>query len=266
MTTIEKLVGITSQHNEIVKRVGNGSLDADAVRRALQDIIEGKALISIPGTPSWYTEPAYQVTHVADLLVENPQWGFTKADIPPIPQGIVLQGNEVLMLSIYLPKKGKVGGIQRTFDELWGAAKAPDGFTKYRWPELKSDAKHLRLVEGRTHQPGIRWVVIDLMTNWEPERGRKVETLWAQDNHAKLAASEVLMAAILFPDWVAATDGAKIPHADMAGYQFNWDDVKEAWARCPYLRRWADARQLRLDACWADRVHRSWSAPSFRDL
>ena len=42
MTTIEQLAGITSQHNEIVKRVGNGSLDPVAVKRALQDIIEGK--------------------------------------------------------------------------------------------------------------------------------------------------------------------------------------------------------------------------------
>ncbi len=37
------------------------------------------------------------------------------------------------------------------------------------------------------------------------------------------------------------------------------------WTNCPYLNRWADDRQLKLNANWADNVNHNWSAPSFRD-
>ena len=57
MTTIEQLARITSQHNEIVKRVGNGSLDPVAVKRALQDIIEGKLPTPTWNPPTWWRTP-----------------------------------------------------------------------------------------------------------------------------------------------------------------------------------------------------------------
>ncbi len=43
MATAEDLVRIDGQAHEILKRVGNGSLDSQRVRKALQEIIEGKS-------------------------------------------------------------------------------------------------------------------------------------------------------------------------------------------------------------------------------
>jgi hypothetical protein len=61
VVTIKQLAGVTAQHNEIVKRVANGSLDYDMVRSALQAIIEKRELPVLLGVmvlhsylPSWY--------------------------------------------------------------------------------------------------------------------------------------------------------------------------------------------------------------------
>lgn len=68
MTIIEQLAGIISQHNEIVKRVGNGSLDPIAVKRALQDIIEGKLPTVANWTPpTWWRTPEQQLARARQL-------------------------------------------------------------------------------------------------------------------------------------------------------------------------------------------------------
>lgn len=67
MTTIEQLAGITAQRNEIVKRVGNGSLDPVAVKRALQDIIEGKLPTLTWNPPTWWRTPEQQLARARQL-------------------------------------------------------------------------------------------------------------------------------------------------------------------------------------------------------
>ena len=103
MTTIEQLAGITSQHNEIVKRVGNGSLDPIAVRRALQDIIEGK----LPpmqnwNPPSWWRTPDQQLEQARQL------WPGRELPEPP-KEFTPRTKSEVLLLH-----------VPDTFDSLWG--------------------------------------------------------------------------------------------------------------------------------------------------
>jgi len=259
MTVIDKLVGITAQHNEIVKRVGNGSLDSDSVRKALQDIIEGKFLVVTPGVvlSTWYVSPERQLERVKQLNAER-EWGFTESDIPSIPENFTPRtATEVLLLAVYLPKKGKVSGLQRTFDELWQLIKAPQGLTKYRWDELKSDSKHLRSAPGHSHKPGIRWVAFDPNTYRakSPEQALKLSE---QDN-VQLAGVEILMAELLFQSWATSWNGDSSPFPNLSGLQFYWNTD---WSYVPYLYRWDDDRQLELSAIWAVSGSSRYASPS----
>lgn len=264
MTTTEKLVGITAQHNEIVKRVGNGSLDTDLVRKALQDIIEGKFLektsapIATYGVPSWYISPSAQLERVKRLNVER-QWGFSESDFPSVPEDFRPRTDtEVLLLVVYLPKRGKQSGPQRTFDELWQLTEAPNGYTKWRWEELKSDSEHLRLAPGYDHIPGIRWVAFDP----NAYRGKSPKTaLQSLSGDTRLAGTEVLMAALLFPGWASSWNGTDSPCPNLSGLQFYWNTD---WSDVPCLSRWDDYRQLGLSANWADNADSGWASPSVR--
>jgi hypothetical protein len=176
------------------------------------------------------------------------EWGLTKSDFPKkIPEFVRRTPSEILMLSVNLPKKNGVSGVQRTFDELWNAIQAPDGYTKWRWENLKSDSAHLKQLRGTKRPPGVRCVIFDPLAN----QGEPYELLWANliDNFY-LANSEVLMAAILFPDWVKSWGIKGTPYPRMAGYQFfrNNDCEPEP----PSLSLWDDDHKLKLGVYWTN--------------
>ena len=216
MTTIEQLAGITSQHNEIVKRVGNGSLDPIAVRRALQDIIEGKLHpMQNWNPPTWWRTPEQQL--------ERARQFWPNAVLPEPPKEFTPRTkSEVLLLH-----------VPDTFDSLWDKVVAPDGYTKYRWEGVKADKRNLRLAPNKVEFDRPVWLAFD------PERGKgeRPDSFWGQ---ADLAASEVFSALIQFPEWpLAWFNGASAPN--LTGYQLKYDGN---WSLVPFLLRWDGARQL----------------------
>lgn len=236
MTTIEQLAGITSQHNEIVKRVGNGSLDPVAVKRALQDIIEGKFIAPAWNPPTWWCPPEQQLARARQL--------WPNAVLPEPPKEFTPRTkSEVLLLH-----------VPDTFDSLWDKVNAPTGFTKYRRESVKSDKRNPRLAPNKVEYTEPVWLAFD------PERGKgeRPNSFWGQ---ADTAASEVFSALIQFPEWsLAWFNGASVPN--LTGYQLkyggNWSDV-------PYLNRWDGGPELWLDGGWAGRVDGNWSSPSVRE-
>ena len=237
MTTIEQLAGITSQHNEIVKRVGNGSLDPTAVKRALQDIIEGK----LPpmqnwNPPTWWRTPEQQLARARQL--------WPNAVLPEPPKEFTPRTkSEVLLLH-----------VPDSFDSLWDKVVAPDGYTKYRWEGVKADKRNLRLAPNKVEFTEPVWLAFD------PERGKgeRPDSFWGQ---ADLAASEVFSALIQFPEWsLAWFNGASAPN--LTGYQLKYDGN---WSRVPCLNRWDDVRQLELRGLWAVYRNVCWSSPSVRE-
>lgn len=268
MTTIDQFVGLHSQMNEIVKRVGNGSLDAEQVKDSLQAIIEKRQLLSpsvtsvlakrLP-TPSWYVSPEQQLEGVRWLNAER-KWGFSDSDMPSVPQNVTLNKGELLLLCVYLPKAGKQTGLQRTFDELWELCQAPNGYTKYRWDELKSDSKHLRSAPGHSHRVGVRWVII----NPTAYHGKSAEYALSRRNedNIRVAGVEALMLQVLCPDWATSWNGDSSPYPNLSGLQFYWNSD---WSGVPYLRRWDDDRRLELRAFWADSGLPYWASPSVRE-
>lgn len=238
MTNIEQLAGITSQHNEIVKRVGNGSLDPVAVKRALQDIIEGKLppMQNYWNPPSWWRTPEQQLARARQL--------WPNAVLPEPPKEFTPRTkSEVLLLH-----------VPDTFDNLWNLVDAPTCYTKYRGEDVKSDKRNLRLAPNKVEFAQPVWLAFD------PERGKgeRPDSFWGQ---ADTAASEVFSALIQFPEWsLAWFNGASAPN--LMGYQLKYDGN---WSLVPYLFRRDDDRQLRLNVFWAGDRAGLWSSPSVRE-
>ena len=236
MTTIEQLAGITSQHNEIVKRVGNGSLDPVAVKRALQGIIEVKFIAPAWNPPTWWCTPEQQLARARQL--------WPNAVLPEPPKEFTPRTkSEVLLLH-----------VPDTFRSLWNKVVTPEGYTKYRWEGVKADKRNLRLAPNKVEFAVPVWLAFD------PERGKgeRPDSFWGQ---ADTAASEVFSALIQFPEWsLAWFNGASAPN--LSGYQLKYDGN---WSYVPYLDRLGEVRRLKLNDYWAGYPYNSWSSPSVRE-
>ena len=253
MTTIEKLAGITAQHNEIVKRVVNGSLDADEVREALQAIIEKRepntlerdhrplgrvALVNSDvrwPIPSWWRTPEQQLERARQL--------WPDIVLPKPPTTFIRQTkSEVLLLH-----------VPDTFDGLWDKVVAPEGYTKSCREGVRFDKRHLRLA------PNKRKLTQPVWLSFDPEhgRGKRPDELWG---NADLAASEVLSALIQFPDWCLTWyNGAAEPY--LAGYQLK---LGTDWSAVPRIQklRWGKNYELQLSGHWACYDSVGWASPS----
>ena len=241
MTTIEQWAGITAQHNEIVKRVCNGSLDPAAVKRALQDIIEGKLPAPTWNPPTWWRTPEQQLERARQL--------WPNAVLPEPPEGFTPRTkSEVLLLH-----------VPDSFDSLWDKVVAPSGYTKYRWESVEADKRNLRLAPNKVEFAAPVWLAFDPEHGTgEHGTGERPDSFWGQ---ADLAASEVFSALIQFPEWsLAWFNGASAPN--LTGYQLKYDGN---WSSVPYLNRWDDDHQLRLNGFGAGARLAYYSSPSVRE-
>jgi hypothetical protein len=210
----------------------------------------------------WYVSPEEQLKHVKRLNLEM-KWGFTDADFPSVPVNFTPQvPTEVLLLSVYLPKSGMVGGLRRTFNDLWAAIEPPEGYTKYRRPGMSGDARHLRLFGSRGWRPGIRWVAFD-PTSYQ-KLAPSVARVQVKNNSGRiLAGTEVLMAAALFPGWVAGFGVHRSPCPNLSGLQFK---VAAGWSTVPFLDIWDAGCELVLAVEVAEKPDKGFTSPTFREL
>ncbi len=183
-------------------------------------------------------------------------WGFTDADFDAIDVTPVEHSGLVVdVIAVYLPDQGKTSGIQRTFEELWDIASSVQP-SKWRYESLKSDKKHLRLLDGIEHTPGIRRVTLDLGANWDRQNGICPIDVRGKDSvHA-----EALAAAAHFPDWIQAMDGERVPYVWMPGYQVTIPG-NGAWRYVPSLHWYSGRRGVGLSAGWGDSRRCRWACP-----
>ena len=236
MITIKQLAGITSQHNEIVRRLGNGSLDPNDVKRALQDIIEGKLrVIANWNPPTWWRSPEQQLACASQI--------WPNVILPEPPKEFMPRTKSEVML-LHVPD---------SFGFLWDKVNAPTGYTKYCW-DVMYDKQNLRLAPNKVEYTEPVWLAFDP----EHGKGESPESFWVD---AGLAASEVFSALIQFPEWpLAWFNGASAPN--LSGYQLKYDTD---WSCVPCLHRWDGGRQLRLNGRWAVLRVGRWSSPSVRE-
>src|ERR1019366_5245800 len=133
--------------------------------------------------------------------------------------------------------------VQATVDNLWQVI-TDEYESTWKWDELKTDSRHLRLLKGITQPPkGLRWEVINLGANWGPDKGRQVKDVRGTNS----AHAGILAAVCLFPSWFTSMDGVKVPYVDIAGYECSVQGFAP-WRSVPYIDR--DDSRVSLSAYW----------------
>lgn len=174
--------------------------------------------------PSWYVTPKFQLRTVHKLNASR-KWGIT--DFPPeIPKNFVQRTpTEILLLAVYLPDKGDIGGVQHTFDEHINVIKEQSKKRSYviKCFGIKSDPQHLKLAPGKEHRPGVRWVAFDFDSCKAPFKfpgSNKI--ICRKDDPEGLVSSELLSAMMIFDRWDPSIDDQI--SIGMHGYAYKDDD------------------------------------------
>lgn len=252
----DQLFTAQRRNNEIWRRLQAGSLNVEDLLNVQQGLLDG-VYSTRPVLPPWYTSPESRLEWARQLNVER-DWDFRDEDFPLIPE----DRTKRWLLVIKLPDKGKRKGLQRTFDDRWDLAEAPEGYTKWCRPDFRTDPDHLRMAPGYDFTPGITWVEFDP----EAFQGKSPEAALerSQDGNSRLAGTEILDAIWQFPDWLLTwfMDGKPAPN--LSGLQFRWDKGS-SWSLVPYLHWWDDDRRLELGAGWAGLANGYWASPVVRE-
>ncbi len=215
-----------------------------------------------PIPPVWYEIPKAQIKVVSEFLRQNGnKVGFTADNIPIPPDDFVaITPTEVLMLSVTLPDSGDIKMTQRNFDSKWNFIIPPNGSSKWRWSEMKSDALSLKYSKGIRKVPGIRWVGFD------PEAyiGLSSDQALAQKRKKgiTIGGDEILDAAIVFPRWPIFWNCKGWHSPNMSAYQVKDGSV---WRLSPWLCFWGRG-ELDLTANASSRTLEGRSSATIREL
>lgn len=262
MATTEELVRIDGQAHEILKRVGNGSLDSRSVRKALQDIIEGKLsqdarfdgkLLLLGDQLDLLRR--YNAQYWDNRLTEE-QFSAIEREVAQSWLGHTQRLDDLAIFHV------QFDSLEETV-EMWWRVYVGEQPDSWRWPELRVDAEHLKLIGANvaTYEPGVHVVRINLVAHWEPEGGRTLEEVrdGAKGTDEILAQLEVLSAYGLHTDLFREQDGENLPYSDMPGTDVSTPGYSKPRALCV---AWAPSdREAMLGACWVDFRNDRWAAP-----
>jgi hypothetical protein len=257
-----------AQLYEIQKRLLNGSLSPVVARRPLQDIIEGK----FPADSRFDRYSGYLLSleeQFARLRDFNQRFWDGRlsdelldaaSDLVSVPGGYTqcVDDLHILYVDFGSPKENV---------ELWWKVITGTQPNAWRWDELKTDKKHLRLAKNvHQYKSGIYRIRINLVAHWEPKDGRTIIQVRKQAaaGNETLAHAEVLAAYGLHDQLLQQQDGTNLPYADVPGFEVNIPGGRP-WADCPYLR-WSEvARGVDFSAYGVGHVYDDWSAPVLRE-
>jgi hypothetical protein len=209
----------------------------------------------------YFTSIPKQIARVRKLNLDR-GWGFTEEDFAAVVKSVPdwLNGDLVAVTLVpYLPDGNGLGGVERTFKELWQVAASLQRGS-WCWDGYdQAGPDRLRLLEGIKHpakdKPVLRWEVIDLgcNCNCKPIDIRNP----ASSPHAGILAS-----AMLHPEWIKAMDGDEVPYVWAPGYEVNVSGGSP-WQGVPYLGFDRDDREIELGCGWYGSYYSDWSVPSF---
>lgn len=196
------------------------------------------AMSNFETAPPWYKTPPEQMEHARRC------WPGITLPKPPLTSFPRHGSNEVLLLH-----------VPRPFDELWDHVVGPDGFSKWRYREVKT--VKMNLVPGKRPLLRPAWLLFDPEAN----RGKTPEQA-LEISAGELASDEVLSALIQFPDWPLdwLNDGAA---PNLAGYRIAVDDAKWWWWTPTFDYR---GRELLLNLSASDLGGSEWASPTVREV
>lgn len=249
--------GIIAQFGKhVLPWVGDDPNRAEAVRRALQDVVAGK----YPAATTAGLSPVLQAQVATaqkflHLYGGEPGFGPEDAALAVPPAGVP---EDELLLAVYLPSRDGTHGFFRTFDSWFDFA----GLSRPTWrnPDLKSDATVMRLTGEYEYQPGIRWV--RFRKNHDANRSSDNSRQRAMGLNGRLGGLEPLMAVSLIEGYCEGwfRDGNVAPN--LSGIEVSLDGGK-SWGCVLYLSRWDGAdgrRKLSLSVSSAVYVDPFWGS------
>lgn len=150
-------------------------------------------------------------------------------------------------------------GVTQTFEDHAKQIEAVFGSGSYwRWPDLRSGMKGLRLLNGNgTHQLVVEWVIVDL----NPHRKRDSTTAV---RGPKSLADELLVVAWMFPEMIRAIDYDKVLGLYAAGYEATVTG-SDPWAHVPVVRFDRGARQVEIRAFLQSNAGAVYPVPVLRE-
>lgn len=202
-----------------------------------------------------FLSPGKQIARVRRLNLKR-KWGFTDKDFRQAETSIPKWPEDKLVavtLVPYLDDEKMCKRIKRTFRELWEVAASAQHASWIRGGNTDSDP--LRLLKGATHQPGLRWEVIDLGCN------RSQPPVEIRSSKSSPHAG-ILAAAMLHPEWVKHMDGDNVPYVWLPGYEANVAD-RHPWKDVPTLSFVREDCRIESSCGWYDDGRVGWAVPSF---
>lgn len=264
MATAEQLVRINGQAHEIIKRVANGSLDVQAVRQALQQIIEKKPSVQDSRFDSYnHLLLSLEDQKTRSLYYDRRYWGGRYHE-------------QILTLNTCSNHTQRVDDLEvfhiqfASFEEtveMWWRVYVGEQPKQVLRDELKLDPEHLRPLTSnvRQYEPGIHRIRIDLAAHWEPENGRTLEEVrgGAKGTDEILAGLEVLSAYGLHSELFREQDGENLPYSDMPGTDVSVPGDSRLYALCVHWLPFYHEAMLR--AHWVSLRSNEWAAPVLRE-
>lgn len=132
--------------------------------------------------------------------------------------------------------------VSESFEALWRAIQRRYN-NHYRDSNLKSDAEHLKLLDGIVH-PGkcLRWETVDMAANWGQEMEVTPRDVRVPTNSPHAG---ILAAGAIHKKWVEAMHGNTVPYVYASGYQTRIN-ATDPWGLVPLLHHRQDIRKIFL--------------------
>lgn len=234
------------------------------VREQLVPPVVGGRIFDGADLVGWCGEPWDQLDNMMRWNAER-GWGFAESDFPSPPEKFyAINQHDVLVLVAYLPDKVEHGmlvpGYVRTFNEYCQIIKAEQPDAGLHKSDVAVDSFRLLAGTEQRHEPGIRWMVVNLQAN--------PDTSPARIRSADSANAELLAVFAQMPVYVRAQNWFN-PRKRlwMAGYQVtkSWTNLG-VWTAVPnmFCMKMFDDDQFSIHEDGEDDHSRDTFAPTVR--
>lgn len=256
VTSLSK-AGFDDRLAALLRKEGNAERAVEILSREFFPETEEK-LTGVASSPFIYSA----AEQVASVLRWNEKFkgGFTKRQIQAMRDIAPHAARYPFETTVLVPYLGKV---EKTM-EFWMAVLADTHPNFTRWPELKSDPKHLRLLKecGEFPASTLRWEHIDLGAHWN---GEDDDTDPKSVRGANSAHFGVYATLAHNPAYAETMNGTDRPYFWVPGLEVHVGG-SGSWTGSPRCDWDSVRRRLLAVAGYSDDRYSSYSVPVLREV
>jgi hypothetical protein len=220
---------MSTNKNSLVRLTGHVQ-PTDLFQHLLSSLAEQKQRLVEAGVPE-------AVFSVVDLTEPEKQRVDAYTILFYVPDGAYGQGDPTSALEFYIQMSGKEPTVHRWFEPSE--------------TELRLHQRCERYTEG------VHRVVVNLIANWDPENGRSMWQVFAQNSEPLTGAEALAAYALSSPKLIQCQDGERLPYCD-TGIERQLDGE---WSDAVYFTWNRNNREVYLDSVRVGHVSHDWSTP-----